>query len=146
MTRSLLFLQIQNQLVQSLPTPQPSTQQAGPPALPAACQLTSEQMNIAIENNPNIQATGLRDEIEQSISETVDDIIVENITEEIQETEVLNCEECDFETRMKKKMDTHNRLKRIDVIKFACNKCDYNSNTRSNLEEHQKSHQEVVFS
>ena len=103
-------------------------------------------MNIAIENNPNIQATGLRDEIEQSIPENVDDVVVENITEEIQETEVLNCEECDFETRMKRQLETHKRLKHIDVIKFACNKCNYNSYTRSNLEEHQQSHQEVLYS
>ena len=52
---------------------------------------------MAIENNQSI-----RDEIEQSISEIVDDIIVEKVTEEIQVTEVLKCEECYFETRMKK--------------------------------------------
>jgi hypothetical protein len=34
----------------------------------------------------------IRDEIEQSISKFVDDIIVEKVTDEIQVTDVLKCE------------------------------------------------------
>jgi hypothetical protein len=64
-----------------------------------------EQRSMAIENNQPI-----RDEIEQTISEIVDDIIVEQVTGEIQVTDVLKCEECDFETRMKKQLDTHKIL------------------------------------
>jgi hypothetical protein len=55
-----------------------------------------EQRSMAIANNQSI-----RDEIEQTFSEIVDDIIVEQVTGEIQVTEVLRCEECDFETMMK---------------------------------------------
>ena len=43
-------------------------------------------------------------------------------------------------------METHRRIKHVDVIKFGCNKCDFNSSTKSSLDTHEMSHQEEVHS
>ena len=45
---------------------------------------------------------------------------------------------------LNKQMETHRRIKHIDIIKFACTNCDYNSSTKGNLEEHVKTHQKEM--
>ena len=100
-----------------------------------------EQMSITTEKSMEP-----REEAEQTVFEIVDDIIVEQIPAQIQESEGWKCDECPYETKMKKQMETHRRIKHVDVIKFGCNKCDFNSSTKRSLDTHEMSHQEEVHS
>ena len=65
------------------------------------------------------------------LGEIVDEISKEQSAKPVQNKapELIRCEECRFETRMSKQMETHKRIKHIDGIKYACDKCDYNSST-----------------
>ena len=62
--------------------------------------------------------------------------------------EEIKCtdKECSFKTRVEKQMDTHRRIKHIDVIRFSCDKCDYNSSTKNSLEEDEKVHHSKTYS
>ena len=88
--------------------------------------------------NDSEETTPVNDSVE-----VVNDIINEQISA-IEEKKVVKCKDCSFESNLEKQMETHRRIKHIDVIRFACAKCDYNSSTKSNLEEHVKTHQKKV--
>ena len=80
---------------------------------------------------------------ETSAAVIVGDIIEERIIEigeSIQQKEIIKCNDCDFKTKVEKQMNTHKRIKHIDVIRFSCDNCDYNSRTKESLEEHLTSH------
>ena len=55
----------------------------------------------------------------------------------------IQCDECYLKTTSESQLETHKRLKHIDVVKFNCKKCAYNSSTSEKLAEHeQNNHQE----
>ena len=106
------------------------------------------EVTMDVETSPAEEETrniGEMDRIEVSepahdIGKIVEEIVDDIATEMNRVTEVIKCNECSFETNIGRQMETHVRIKHIDVIKYACDKCDYNSRTESNLEDHKKSH------
>ena len=50
----------------------------------------------------------------------------------------VQCNICDVRISNKSQLNTHVRLKHVDVIKFACDKCSYTSSTESKLNEHEQ--------
>ena len=53
------------------------------------------------------------------------------------------CNECDVKITNKKQLETHKRLKHVDVIHFNCSQCPYSSRTKENMSKHaQNNHQQ----
>ena len=50
--------------------------------------------------------------------------------------QTLKCKECDVQATSEAQLETHRRLKHIDVINFNCDECSYSSSTKVKMEEH----------
>jgi len=56
----------------------------------------------------------------------------------------FHCDKCEVDTETKSQLETHVRLQHVEVIQYICQKCEFSYNMKDELEEHVKSNHKLV--